>query len=109
MSATPNASENMTNPYFTSTSRTRPTGRTSRYRSVPAEASPATESPDRRPAPSGRKNGWISTSEASGAKNPFDSTCPRNAAAPGPAAERPESLIETTTRTANATSPSART
>src|SRR5436190_6445241 len=67
---TPAATSAITADHFESTNRTRPTGRTSRYRSVPAEASPATASPASRPVPSGRKNGCTSAIAASGANNP---------------------------------------
>src|SRR2546427_4360178 len=60
-----------TDAYLCRTSRTRPTGRVTRYRRVPPAASAAMASPDRSEVPSGRKNGWISAITVRAANSPL--------------------------------------
>src|SRR5699024_4001897 len=57
--------------YFTSSSRSRPAGPTSRYRSVPCPASPAIETPATTATVSGRNNGVVITSAVTEANIPF--------------------------------------
>ena len=65
---------------FAASSRVLPTGRTSRYRSVPLVASPATASPANIATATGRKIGSTSASAAAGNSEPSRSTADRNAA-----------------------------
>src|SRR5450756_2243545 len=64
--------------YLTTRSRTRPAGRTSRYRSVPRLASPAIVSPATTPMVRGRNNGMETTRAAIPTNNPFWVTRSRN-------------------------------
>ena len=66
---------------FTASSRVRETGTASRYRSVPACASPAIASPEAIPVVSGRRNGRHMNRAATTRKRPFPVTRPMK---PGP-------------------------
>src|SRR5205823_8058291 len=103
---TPAATSAMTDDHFERINRTRPTGRTSRYRRVPAEDSPATASPASSPVPSGRKNGCTSAMAASGANRPACRSWSKNAGPPDASGEFRSTI---TGSTPNAASPAANT
>src|SRR4051794_28556998 len=74
--------------YLTSSSRTRPAGATSRYRSVPSPASPAMVSPAPTPMVTGRNSGRKSSNAVTATKSPFWLIRSRNAGPlPGGTAE----------------------
>src|SRR5690242_18717258 len=64
---------------FATSNRVRPTGRTSRYRRVPAVASPAIASPASTATAIGRKIGVIIAIAAAGYNDPLFSTAETNA------------------------------
>src|SRR3954468_17479327 len=68
----------VTDTSLATSSRVRPTGRISRYRSVPALASPATESPASTATAIGRKTGTTNAIAAAGNSEPSRSTADRN-------------------------------
>ena len=67
--------------YFESTSRARPTGRTSNERSVPDWASPAIASPANSPSARDMKNGCTTARPVSGANSPLCTIWSRNGGA----------------------------
>src|SRR5450759_2499303 len=83
--------------YFTTSSRTRPAGLTSRYRSVPRFASPAMVSPATTPTVIGRNNGTETTRAAIPTNSPFCVIRSRNG---GPS---PGAGLDDDSRTATAT------
>src|SRR5438093_3561271 len=68
--------------YLCRTSRTRPTGRVTRYRRVPPAASAAMASPDRSEVPRGRKKGWMRTITVSAASIPLCRSWSKNKGPP---------------------------
>src|SRR3954462_6739431 len=73
---------------FTSRSRVRPTGTTSRLRRVPIDASPATASPEATETASGRNSGSVTTSAVKATNSPFPVIWPMNAG-PSPSPSPP--------------------
>src|SRR3954469_18429625 len=97
--ATPNAT---TPANLTTSSRVRLTGTTSRFRSVPIDASPATASPAATDTASGRNSGSVTTSAVKATNSPFPAIDPMKAGPPSPPPRRPEppeSRIATAMRT----------
>src|SRR5947209_8846178 len=71
-----------TDVYLCRTSRTRPTGRVTRYRRVPPAASAAMASPDRSEVPRGRKKGWMRTITVRAASIPLCRSWSKNKGPP---------------------------
>src|SRR5215472_2637945 len=69
----------MTEMSLATSSRVRPTGRASRYRSIPEPASPAMASPATTATATGRKIGSTMASAAAGYSDPLDSTADSSA------------------------------